>query len=484
MSFTHEDILAARRELSRRSLASFVRLAWSAIEPNTYVHGRHVDLMAEHLEAVHRGEIRRLIINVPPGTMKSTLCGVFFPMWLWGPQGKPGTRFVGLAHEQSLGIRDNVKCRRLVASPWYQQLWGEQVALTKDQNEKLNFENTAGGFRQVATTSNVTGRRGDIVICDDPLSAENANREAEREKVNLWFQESLPTRMNDPEKSAIIVVMQRLHERDPTGFITGENWGWEHLMLPMRFEEGRRFYTSAGTDWRTKEGELLFPERFPEHVVSELEKTMGAYASAGQLQQRPAPRDGGLFKRSWFKPIGAVPSGGRRYVRAWDFAATAKNATNNPDYTAGVLMSRGAEGDFLIHSVDRFRGTPRDVKAAVKHNAAIDGRQTTIRIAQDPGQAGKDQAETYIRDLAGYTVNVVRPTGEKATRAAPLAVQAEAGNLSILRTGNPDEDAWIEPFMAEMTLFPAASHDDQVDAAADAFSEIALGSTYNIDAWG
>jgi len=477
---TRDDVLAARREACKRSLASFVKLAWHVIEPSTpYVHGPHIDVMCAKLEAVARGEIRRLVINVPPGTSKSTIVGVFFPMWLWGPMGRPGERIVGVSHEQTLGVRDNLKCRRLVTSDWFQELWGDTVTLASDQNEKLNFENSTTGFRSVATPSNITGRRGNIVIVDDPLSAEKANSEAERETVATWFKESLPTRMNDPEKSAIVLVMQRLHERDPTGLILSEKWGWDHLMLPMRYEPDR----ADPFDWRTEPGELLFPQRFPEHVVAELETTLGSYATAGQLQQRPAPRDGGLFKRAWFQFREAIPHGQRRRVRAWDMAATKKAATNNPDWTAGVLMSRGEDGSFLIEGCDRFRGSPMEVERSILGRAATDPDGTFVRITKDPGQAGVAQAEQYMRKLAGYSAIVKPASGDKATRATPLAAQAEAGNVFILRTGDPDRDAWINPFLDELGLFPAGAHDDQVDAAADALNELALGSTYTLEGW-
>lgn len=477
---TPEHVLEARRELSRRSLADFVKLAWHVIEPGQpYVHGPHIDAMCEMLEAVERGEIKRLLINVPPGTSKSTICGVFFPMWMWGPKRKPSSRFVGVAHEQTLGIRDNLKCRRLAASDWYQRLWGDTVQLTKDQNAKINFENTQTGFRQVATPSNITGRRGDIVLLDDPLSAENANSEAEREKVNLWFRESLPTRLNNPDSSAIVVVMQRLHERDVSGLIMAEDLGYEHLMLPMRYEPER----SCHLDWRTEPGELLFPARFSEATVNELEKTLGPYATAGQLQQRPAPREGGLFKPSWFEIIDAAPAGGKRTVRAWDLAATKKAATNNPDWTAGLRMSRYDNGWFVIEGLKRLRGSPLEVEQTVIQTAASDGAGVVVRMTQDPGQAGKAQAEQFVRKLAGYPVVSKPATGDKATRATPAAAQAEVGNIKILRTGDAAQDAWITPFLDEVALFPAGAHDDQVDVLADAVNELALGSRYNLAAW-
>lgn len=468
---THADILAAQREISGRHLADFVKLGWSVIEPATpYVHGRHIDVMCEYLEAVANGEIRRLIINVPPGTSKSTVVGVFFPMWIWGPRKSPSSRFVGISHEQSLGIRDNLKCRRLVSSDWYQRLWPE-VQLTKDQNEKLNFENAATGFRLVATPSNITGKRGDVVIIDDPISVENANSETERERVNLWFQESLPSRMNDPEKSAIVLVMQRVHERDPTGLILSKNWGWDHLMLPMRFEPERR----SRSDWRTEPGELLFPERFPEHVVEELESVLQSYAAAGQLQQRPTPREGGLFKRSWFadKFRDAVPKGAR-WCRAWDLAGTVKKSGNNPDWTAGLRMARVGT-DYYIDHVIRFQSSPGVVMSSIKTVAATDPPGTSIRLPQDPGQAGKSQAENMVRQLAGYAVKTAPVTGDKETRARPCAIQAEAGNVYLIKGD------WNEKFMDEICTFPMGAHDDQVDAMSDAFNELALGSSYSLD---
>lgn len=476
LAMLEEKELRQTRKACAASLATFVREAWQVVEPGTlYVHGPHIDVVCQKLEAVTRGEITRLLINIPPGTMKSLLVNVFWPMWEWGPMGLAHIRTVGVSHEQGLGVRDNLKCRRLLLSPWFQRLW-PSVQLQKDQSEKIKFENTSTGFREVATPSNITGRRGDRVVVDDPLSAENANSEAEREKVNLWFREALPTRLNNPEGSAIVVVMQRLHERDVAGIIL-DLGGWDTLILPMRFEPDR----ADPADWRSEPDELLFPDRFPESVVAELERSMGSYASAGQLQQRPAPREGGLFKRSWFRFVQAIPAGQRRRVRAWDLAATKKATSNNPDWTAGVLMSRGGDGDFLIESVDRLRGSPMEVVATIKGRAATDGKTVTIRIPQDPGQAGKAQAEQMVRDLAGYPVKVERPTGDKATRAMPAAAQAEAGNVSILITGDPDRDAWIEPFLAEVTMFPGAAHDDQVDAFSDALSELALGKPrYNI----
>lgn len=459
------------RALCASSLATFARLAWPVLEPATPLKwGWALDAMCEHLEAVSRGQILRLLENVPPGSMKSLLTGVLWPAWEWGPLGKQELRYLGTAHKQDLAVRDNTKCRRLIQSPWYQRLW--PVEIVGDQNAKTKFENSKTGFREAMAFTSLTGSRGDRVILDDPHSVDDANSIVKLAADITTFREALPSRINN-DQSAIIIVMQRLHERDVSAVAL--DLGYEHLCLPMRYEEGRSKWVVGRGDPRTTEGELMFPERFPPRQVEELERTLGAYATAGQLQQRPAPREGGLFKPEWFEPLHAMPAEIVRTVRAWDLAATSKTTSNNPDWTAGVRMSRTRAGLFVIEGIRRFRGSPMDVERALVNQAAADGKDVTVRYPQDPGQAGKAQAQTLARKLAGYPVRYETVTGDKATRATPLAAQAEAGNVRLLVTGDPARDAWVQPFLDELALFPAGAHDDQVDAASDALNELALG---------
>ena len=472
-------ILEARRELASRSLADFAKMAWPILEPATPLKwGWALDAICEHLESVSSGDLRRLLINVPPGSMKSLLTSVLWPAWEWGPRAKPQMRFLGTAHAQHLAIRDNTKCRRLIQSRWYQRLW--PIQLTGDQNAKSKFENTATGFREAMAFTSMTGSRGDRVILDDPHSVDDANSVVKLDTDIVTFREALQSRVNNDE-SAIVIIMQRLHEEDVSAVAL--ELGYDHLCIPMRYEEGRSKWVVGTGDPRARDGELMFEERFPAWQVEELEKTLGSYAAAGQLQQRPAPREGGLFKPSWFNVIRAMPNDIIRTVRGWDLAATEQYGKSDPDWTAGVLMSKRRDGRYLVHGCTRFRGTPFDVEKAVLRHALKDPPRTTIRLPQDPGQAGKAQAAALTRKLAGHSVKCVRPTGDKAARATPLAVQAEAGNVDILITGDAVADAWVQPFLDELCLFPAASYDDQVDAAADAFNELALGgSSYSLAA--
>lgn len=464
LTLTKADRIAIERELCRRSFADFIRLAWPNIIPDRLTWNWHLDAEAMHLEAVARGDMTRLLVNVPPGTSKSTVIGVMYPAWLWGPGGQPWHRYIGAAHEQGLAVRDARLMRALIQSEWYQERW--PTALMGDQNEKLYFENQTRGFRQACAVASMTGRRGHTVTWDDPLSPEKAASEVHRETSIRILSETVPTRLNDPEKSAIIVVMQRLHENDPSGHIIAAELGYEHLMIPMEFEPERRFYTSIGwTDPRTEDGELLDPVRFPQHVVDRDKKAMGSYAWAGQMQQRPAPRGGGMFRREWFETIPAAPAG-CQWVRGWDLAAT-KDA--KAAWTAGVLIGRAKDGRFVIADATRIQGSPNEVEKLIVNTAAQDDTaRGKVRgsIPQDPGQAGKSQAQYLIRQLAGRNYHATPESGDKATRAEPLAAQAEAGNVLIVA------GQWNRDFLEEISMFPNGKFKDQVDAATRAFSEL------------
>ena len=462
MKLSPNDWLAFDREISGRSLSDFLKLAWPVLEPGQpYVHGWHMDAMAEHLEAVAKGSITRLLINIPPGTSKSTLCGVMFPAWLWGPHGRPSARIIGASHEQGLATRDNRKTRLLIESDWYQARW--PVRLTSDQNEKTFFENERSGFRQATAVASMTGRRGDFVLWDDPHSPEKAYSEAHRETAIRVFSETLPTRLNNPDRSAIVVVMQRLHEDDISGHILATESGYEHLCLPMEFEPERRCVTSLGwQDPRKDTDELLFPERFSREVVERDKTVMGSFATAGQFQQRPAPRGGGMFKRDWFTVVGAAPVD-CRWVRGWDLAATADVSAA---WTAGVLIGRARDGRFYIADARRIQGTAADVERLLINTASQDGKQVRGSLPQDPGQAGKSQVQYLIRQLAGFDYHASPESGDKETRARPLAAQAEAGNVLIVKGD------WNRDFLAEMETFPMGKFMDQVDAASRAFGEL------------
>lgn len=460
IAFTDEDWLEIEREACRRSLSTFIRRAWPELEPGQpYIHGWHMDAISEHLQAVSAGQIKRLLINIPPGTMKSMSVGIFWPAWEWGPLGRPSLRIIGASHEERLATRDNMRMRRLIASEWYQQLW--PTALVNDQNEKTYFENDSTGWRQSCPVRSMTGRRGDRVLWDDPHSVEDAHSEAKLEEANRIFRETLPTRLNSPEHSAIIVVMQRLSQKDVSGIIVDSDLGYEHLCLPMEYEPQRRCVTVLGfPDRRSEEGELLFPERFPRAVVDRDKKIMGDYAVAGQFQQRPAPLAGGLFKPDHIAIVDVCPPV-VEWCRGWDLGASVKG-----DPTASAKVGRLADGRYVVAHVTRERLEPHERDAHLKATADGDGRGMPQSIPQDPGQAGKSQVAAFARMLAGHSLHFSPETGDKTTRATPFASQVNVGNVVMVR------GPWNQAFIDEMRLFPNGSHDDQVDAASRAFARL------------
>jgi predicted phage terminase large subunit-like protein len=480
MSLTH-----VRRLLAEKSLRHFMRQGWSSIEPAQFVSGWHLDAIADHLQAVAERKIARLIINIPPRHMKSLGTGVFFPPFVWaqdpdpeetghgmavrpGTWMGPGVRFLFTSYNQGLSERDNVKARRLMDSAWFRGNWGDRVNFASDQNTKRRYENTRGGARFASsTTGGVLGDGGDIIVVDDPHNVMEVESEGQRDQVIQWWTEVLPTRLNDPKTGALIVIMQRLHEKDLTGHILAREIGWDHLCLPARYEPDHPHpvRSSIGfTDPRTKAGELLWPDRFDEKSLSELSIKLGSYGNAGQLQQRPAPREGGFFSKRWFEVVDAAPTGGRT-VRRWDLAATA-DVSSDPDWTVGLKMQAAPDGSFYIHGLERARLTPAGVEALIRNTASQDGKGVEIVVPQDPGQAGKAQAAYLVGKLAGYRAKSVLETGSKATRAGPFAAQCEAGNVKLVR------GPWIDTFLEELTGFPTAAHDDQVDAASGAFDAL------------
>lgn len=463
LRLTDADWLAIEREAASRSLAAFVRLAWPIIEPaQPYVHGRVIDAISEHLEAVTSGEIKRLLINVPPGTMKSLLTGVFWPAWEWGPKGMPSMRYVCGSHKEPLAIRDGMKMRRLIQSDWYQRLW--PITMAGDQNAKTRFENTSTGFRMASAVKSMTGERGDRVVIDDPHNVEGATSDTERETTCREFRETIPTRLNNPDRSAIVVIMQRLHERDVAGMILEDGLGYEHLMLPMEYEPARSCSTSIGfTDWRTEQDELLFPERFTRESVDQLKMVLREYGAAGQLQQRPAPRGGGLIKVDRLE-IG-VPNKITRAVRYWDKAGTAGAGA----YTAGVLVGVDADSRYWVLDVVRGQWAAPERERMIKQTAEADGKAFPVWIEQEPGSGGKESAESTVRMLAGWNIHADRVTGDKATRAEPLAAQIDAGNVRI------KHGEWNRTFIDECATFPSGRYKDQVDAASGAFVKLTSG---------
>jgi predicted phage terminase large subunit-like protein len=393
---------------------------------------------------------------------------VFWPTWSWIDN--PAFKWLNVSYAQPLSIRDALKSRRVIESPWYQARWGHRYQLAGDQNQKSRYDNDKMGYR-IATSvgGSATGEGGDGIVCDDAHNMNDAESEAVREGTLVWWDEVMSTRLNDPKRGSKVIIMQRAHERDLSGHVLQQG-GYEHLMLPARYEPNRKCFTVIGfEDPRTEEHEPLWPAQFGHEELQELERAMGPYASAGQLQQRPAPREGGFFKRKWFEMEEMSPKKVRMRVRWWDMAATKKAGSNNPDYTAGVLLSIDYNNIVYVEDVINVRQTPSETEQLILATAQQDGKDVKIFMEQEPGSAGKIVISHMSRNvLIGYNFKGFPSTGSKEAYAGPLASYAQQGNLRLVR------GAWNNMFLSQVEVFPNGDHDDMVDAASKGFARIAI----------
>jgi predicted phage terminase large subunit-like protein len=374
-----------------------------------------------------------------------------------------------------------LKRRRVIESRWYREgcdlYWleddEEPLTLTSDQNVKTRFENNRRGH-MLATSigGTATGEGGERVLIDDPLNPKEAISDVKRETANTEWDETLSSRLNDPKRDVFVVVMQRLHEKDFTGHLLEEG-GWGHIVLQEVAEDdhdivfprsGRVVHREGGGVIYEDDGSIsiighrLWPQRRGDEEIRRA--AIHRFKFAGQMQQRPRPREGGMFQGEWFEIVDDWPRDAK-VVRSWDLAATEVEQGSDPDHTTGVKVGE-KEGLFYIIDLRRLRGSPMSVRNLVKQTAELDGRGVPIWLPQDPGQAGKDQVLNYRRTvLKGFAVRSKTVTGSKVIRADAWNSAAEAGNVKLVR------GTWNAVFLEEVTRFPEKGHDDIVDAVSD-----------------
>lgn len=460
----NKDLIRAKCQ----SFAGFFREAWQVIEPSTPLKWNwHLQAICDHVQAAYEGRISpHLIINVPPGSSKSTIISVMLQSYIWGPRGDTGKRFVSSSYEMGVVTRDTRKTRDLILSEWFQELWPMPLKRTGE----TSFENFDFGFREGAPFSSLTGKRGDILSIDDPHSLNMAESETERDKAVRLFIEGGQNRVNDWERSLILIVMQRLHERDLTGAILARDMGYVHLCIPMEFEPDRRCitYTKDGDEFwrdpRTIEGELLDPVRVPQQAVDAYKRD-NEYAHASQNQQRPVPREGGMFKIGMIQIADSVPAGAE-HVRGWDIAGSTKNKS---PFTVGAHLAY-VDGIVYIVDVRRDRKEIDQAERMIVDTVHGDfdryGLKILQSLPQDPGQAGKAQRYHISNQLAGTNFRFSPESGAKEDRAIPFASMVNSGNVRMIK------GAWNQPLLDELGMFPGSAYKDQVDALSRAFTEL------------
>ncbi len=511
--------LMREREACEESLLEFIQRGWKYIDPAKFVSNWHLEAIAEHLQAVTDGQIQRLVINVPPRTSKSSLCSVAWPAWTWAQPGKfplsgPQVQFLSASYAHTLSLRDSVKTRRLIQSAWYQGYWGDRFQLTSDVNTKHRFENSKGGYRLATSVDGTTtGEGGDIIILDDP---HKAGRDSESETIRIntltWWDEVMSTRLNDQSTGAYVIVMQRLHMEDLSGHVLGRDTGWVHLMLPMEYDQTRRCVVQLNGEkfWeepREENGELLDNVRFSAPVVEKLKRDLGSYAAAGQLQQLPAPRGGGLIKDEWWRHWTEEKYPQCEFILAsLDTAYTEKSENDfsclsiwgvfrqNPDNVIPLALARqGSDAieNWYLNQSSRvillYQWQERlnfpDLVRKVMESCTITPSPaviTTTRFKVDKliienKAAGISVAQELGRQLGfggqfGVELFDPRKYGDKVARLIGVQHLFEQGTVYVpwplLENGSerPFGYEWVENAIDQVGVFPKSKHDDFVDS--------------------
>lgn len=445
------DLLLA---MARNDLAPFTALAFSAIAPGAnYLQNWHIRAITYALQRVERGECKRLIITMPPRSLKSVTASVAFPAWLLGRD--PTKKVICVSYAQNLAVNLANSFRNVVDSPWYRAMF-PTFKISARKNTEHELQTTLGGGRLATSTGGqLTGRGGDIIIIDDPLKADEAHSEAARTRCSDWVRTTLMSRFDNPSEGAIVLVMQRLHVDDLAGILL-DNGGWEHLNLPAIAEGDQRVQIGRKRWHQRKHGDLLHSARLSMVTLEALKRELGSLGFSAQYQQAPAPAEGNIVKKVWFRDYdpGGLRKHGMTMVQSWD---TAVKGEPSSDYSVCTTWAMDSDNYYLLDLV-RIRAAYPELIKRVK--AGIETHNPDIVLIEDAGSGS-----SLIADLESQRIptTAVKARLDKETRLSRVAAMIENGNVHL-----PRDAPWREDFMVEVLAFPAGRNDDQVDSMTQA----------------
>jgi len=477
----HYPVLV-RREINMRSFYEFFMYFWPEVSNDDFQDNWHIRYLCGELQAiaerVARGEKKKydLIINIPPGTTKTSICSIMFPAWCWVRW--HWMRFITCSYSAALSLESAEYSRDLIRSSRFRALYPE-LSIKEDKDTKSNYRVIKrvvkyrgqvprlyhGGNRYSTSVGGaLTGFHGHILIVDDPLDPRRAFSDKELDNANRWVEQTLSTRKVDKAITPTILIMQRLHQDDPTGHILAKKkQNVKHICLPG---EIRNYRDKVNPPELIKyyEDELLDPMRMSWEVLEDLEADLGQYGYSGQIGQDPTPPGGGMFQVDHFSVIDTMPNpvNIQQVVRYWDKAGSEGKGA----YTVGVKMAKLTGNRLIVMDVKRGQWATHERERIIRETAQSDGPGVYVYIEQEPGSGGKESAENTIRNLAGYACYPDHPTGDKVYRADPYSVQVNNGNVMLLR------GEWNREFVEEHRFFPYSTYKDQVDAASGAFNKL------------
>lgn len=443
---TISQLRRALDEATRQHFPLFLRRVVATTSPAAhYAHNWHIDAIAEYLQACAKGDIRRLVINIAPRMLKSTMVSVAWPAWLLGQDAR--TRLMVASYAQSLSTKHSTDCQHVMQSARYRRVFPE-TQLSADQNEKDKFVTTQRGHRlAVSVGGSAIGEGGNILIADDPLNPLQASQRATRDATNAWFDHSFATRLDDKMRGAIVVVMQRLHAEDLSGYLLRKG-GWEHLCLPAIAPE-KTFIRCGNFTYERAHGEALHAVREPLSLLETTKRELGSVNFAAQYQQSPVTEHGSLIRRDWFVRFGETPVG--RAVQSWDTGFKA-GAAHDASVCATFVQH---EGVHALIDVAEMRLEYPELKRRVI--AQTEKFAPEVILMED-----KASGQSLLQDLKRETQLPLvgqMPQGDKWSRLVRVSPLIEGGKVAL-----PHEAVWLADFLTQLLEFPQGAHDDMVDA--------------------
>lgn len=489
------------KSLAEDSLPEYIRQAWHVVEPATpYLHNWHIDLICEHLELITLAVVGKLdlsdpqykdilnsIFNIPPRYMKSLCITVMWPTWAWIKH--PHLRWLFSSYSSALSKKHSGDRRKIIDSEWYQQNWGKVYQLSLDQNEKMFYENTRGGHMiSTSTGGSATGKGGHIIVEDDPHNPQQAESDAERKTALDFHDTTLSTRLDDKKRGARVVVMQRLHEEDVTGHdLKKGNVRHVNIRAVAEGDEPYHFPLSGRILTRS-DGDLLWPEREGQKEIEKAKLDLGPYGFAGQYQQRPAPMEGGIIKRHWWRfwytgmqpptpvtvrmadgslhecPQIPLPERFDQMCQSWDMAF---KDTKDSAYVVGQAWGRKQARKFLLDQDRKKRTFPESVKGVREFSAKWP--KIRAKLVEDKAN-GPAIISTLQEEIEGLIA--IEPEGDKEARTMGVHPTIAAGDVYL---PHPSIHPWVNDFLGEWTAFPNGAYKDQVDAGTQALEYLRSG---------
>mgnify|MGYP000312301521 FL=1 len=463
---------ALQKKLCEMSFYEFFKAAWIVVEPavplSTNWHHKYIcDTLQEECERIiaQKPKTKDIIINVPFRSTKSLIVTVMFPVWAWIKS--PKLRFITSSYSATLSIELATKSRDIIFSDWFKKRWGDVFHIKKDQNLKERYENNHIGMRRATSVGGtVTGQGGDFLIVDDPLSPQMANSATERDNANEWYRTTFYSRLNQADIGVRIIIMQRVHEDDLSGFLLDRETrlNYKHICIPATNTDGN-IKPKSLEKFYNKDTGLFWEDRFSQKVLDDYKNALGTYGYAGQLQQTPTPLDSGMIHRDWFR-IDRF----RKDEAIVNFIIDPAYTANQKNDPSALLAYTYTENKWQIVDCVNVRKEFPELVKFIPEWVQKNGYTNKSRIYVEPKASGKSIVQTLVRETGLNVKEDKPPTKDKVARVSDISASLESGRVSLLN------GKWNEEFLDQLTKFPAAKHDDMVDCLVMAVNKEIWGS--------